>query len=296
VRRCLALAVLVAGWSWALNGCASWSGLSSGHSTLWQVEGEHNEVYLLGSVHVLPQSAYPFKAALQKAFKASARVAFEIDLSAATSHDVTKEFERAGWYPSGDALSRHVSAETKLLLERVLPALGSSWERVQHLRPWFIAELVSSRYLQAAGFRDDLGVDEYFYREARAEGKPVQGLETLRDQAQILTGFTDQDSEDYLRSTLTGLPASSAMLQVLVLAWRNGQIGLLDRLLNQNKSADPTAFRMMFSDRNAKWLPIVEGFTHAKKNVMVIVGAGHLVGEEGLVQTLRRHGYKVRQL
>ncbi|HEY0789432.1 MAG TPA: TraB/GumN family protein [Chthoniobacterales bacterium] len=294
-RRC-ALAVLVAGLSWALNGCADSSSLLSGHSTLWRVEGEHNAVYLLGSIHVLPPSAYPFKSSLQRAFKASARIAFEVDLSASTSHDVTREFKRSGWYPSGDTLSRHVSPDTELLLKRVLPALGTSWERVQRLRPWFLAELVSSRYLQSAGFRDDLGVDEYFYRKAQAEGKPVQGLETLRDQAQILTGFTDRDSEEYLRSTLTELPASLAMLQVLVLAWQNGQIGLLDRLLNQNERADPTAFRMMFSDRNAKWLPILEGFTHAEKNVMVIVGAGHLVGEEGLVQALRRHGYKVRQL
>ena len=208
----LALAVLVAGLSWVLNGCASWPANASGHSTLWQVQGEHNEVYLLGSIHVLPQSVYPLKAALQKAFEASARVAFEVDLSALTSRDVTREFKQAGWYPRGDALSRHVSPDTKLLLKRFLPALGLSWERVQRLRPWFLAELVSARYLQAAGFRDDLGVDEYFYRKALAEGKPVQGLETLHAQAQILTGFTDRDSEGYLRSTLTGVPQAGASL------------------------------------------------------------------------------------
>jgi uncharacterized protein YbaP (TraB family) len=150
--------------------------------------------------------------------------------------------------------------------------------------------------LEAAGFRADLGIDEYFYRQARARRKNVQGLETLRDQAQILTGFTDRQSEEYLRSTLAGLPAYSALLRVVIAAWQNGQIDLLDQLLNQNEHTDPRAFHLLFSDRNAKWLPAIEAFTRGGENVLVIVGTGHLVGNEGVVETLRRRGYHVRQM
>jgi uncharacterized protein len=279
-----------------MAGCAGVGDLSGSHSTLWRIQGDHNVVYLLGSVHILPSSAYPLKPALQRAFDESQRVVFEINLGNVTSQDVTHEFKRTGFYPPGETLARHVSPGTSAVLQRTLPQLDVSWESVQRLRPWFLAEILSSRYLEAVGFHADLGIDEYFYRQARARRKEVQGLETLRDQAQILTGFTDRQSEEYLRSTLAGLPAYSALLRVVITAWQNGQVDLLDQLLNQNERTDPRAFRLLFADRNAKWLPAIEGFTHSRENVLVVVGTGHLVGSDGVVETLRRRGYYVRQM
>jgi uncharacterized protein len=279
-----------------LAGCAEVGDLSGSHSTLWRIQGDHNVVYLLGSVHILPSSAYPLKPALQRAFDESQRVVFEINLGTVTSQAVTQEFKRTGFYPPGETLAQHVSPGTSAILQRTLPQMGISWESAQRFRPWFLAELLSSRYLEAVGFHADLGVDEYFYRQARARRKEVQGLETLRDQAQILSGFTDRQSEEYLRSTLAGLPAYSALLRVVITAWQNGQVDLLDHLLNQNERTDPRAFRLLFADRNAKWLPAIEGFTHGRENVLVVVGTGHLVGSQGMVETLRRRGYYVRQL
>lgn len=279
-----------------LAGCADVSRSSGSHSTLWRIQGDQNVVYLLGSVHILPSSAYPLKPALQRAFDESQRVVFEINLGTVTSRNVTQEFKRTGIYPPGETLARHVSPGTRTLLQRTLPQLGISWESVQRFRPWFLAELLSSRYLEAVGFHADLGVDEYFYRQARARRKQIQGLETLRDQAQILSGFTDRQSEEYLRSTLAGLPAYSALLRIVITAWQNGQVDLLDRLLNQNERTDPRAFRLLFADRNARWLPVIEGFTHGRENVLVVVGTGHLVGSDGVIETLRRRGYNVRQM
>lgn len=279
-----------------LAGCADVRNSSSSRSTLWRVRGEHNVVYLLGSVHTLPRSVYPLKPALQRAFDESQRVVFEINLENATSRKVTQEFERTGFYPPGGTLAEHVSPGTAAILRRTLSELGIAWENVQRFRPWFLAELLSTRYLEAVGFHADLGIDEYFYRQARARRKQVQGLETLRDQAEILSRFTDRQSEEYLRSTLAGLPAYSALLRVVVTAWQNGQIDLLDQLLNQNERNDPREFRLLFADRNAKWLPAIEGFTHRRENVLVVVGTGHLVGSDGVVETLRRRGFYVEQL
>lgn len=285
-----------AGLLFSLAGCAGVGNSSGSHSTLWRIQGDHNVVYLLGSVHILPASAYPLKPALQRAFDESQRVVFEINLGTVTSQAVNEEFKRTGFYPPGETLAQHISPGTRAILKRILPRLGVSWESVQRFRPWFLAELLSSRYLEAEGFHADLGVDEYFYRQARAKGRKVEGLETLRDQAQILTGFNDRQNEEYLQSTLAGLPAYSVLLRVVITAWQNGQVDLLDRLLNQNERTDPRAFRLLFADRNAKWLPAIEAFTHDPENVLVVVGTGHLVGTEGVVETLRRRGYYVRQM
>ena len=121
------------------------------------------------------------------------------------------------------------------------------------------------------------------------------GLETLRDQAEIFDRFNDEQNEQYLLSTLSGLPAYAEMIRQLVNAWRNGDVESLDRLLNQDKRADPATHDVLFPGeiRNGGR---IERFAHGDANYLIIVGGGHLVGEDGVVAQLRRAGYSVQQL
>ena len=265
-------------------------------ATLWKVRGDHNSVYLLGSIHVLSKQSYPLKPALERAFDDAGQVVFEIDLNRFDRKSFSKEFSRTAFYPRGQSLSSKLRPQTIRLLNSVLPDYGLSLKEVEHFKPWFLAEALSSRTLERAGFTDQFGIDLYFYHKAKAAGKPVLGLETLRDQAEIFDQFDDRQNEQYLLSTLSGLPAYEEMIRRLVNAWKDGDVRLLDRLLNQDKQADPITHETLFSRRNSKWLPEIERFAHGNGNYLIIVGAGHLVGDDGVVAQLRRAGYSVQQL
>jgi uncharacterized protein YbaP (TraB family) len=264
--------------------------------TLWKLRGDHNTLYLLGSVHVLSQKSYPLKPALNSAFESSGRVVFEIDLSRFTTTNFRREFRRTALYPPWQSLSKKVSPETIELLKEVLPAYGLTLKRVERLKPWFIAEWLSSRTLEMAGFSESFGVDIYFFRKARATGKPVLGLETLRDQAEIFDHFNDEENERYLLGTLATLASYPASVGRLVDAWQSGNVALLDKILNQDKYSDPVTHKALFSERNTKWVPEIEALAHESENYLVIVGAGHLVGEDGVVAQLKRAGYSVEQM
>jgi uncharacterized protein len=279
-----------------LCACAATDGVGESKATLWKVRGDHNSVYLLGSIHVLSKQVYPLKPALERAFDDADQVVFEIDLTRFDQKSFSKEFSRTAYYPPGQSLSSKLTPETIELLNRVLPSYGLSLKRVEHLRPWYLAEALSSRTLESAGFTNRLGVDLYFYRKAKAAGKPMLGLETLRDQAEIFDRFNDRQNEQYLLSTISGLPEYAEMIRRLVNAWKDGDVRLLDRLLNQDKQADPITHETLFSRRNSKWVPEIERFAHANGNYLIIVGAGHLVGDDGVVAQLRRAGFSVQQL
>ena len=279
-----------------LGSCAPTSQIGESKSTLWRVQGDHNRVYLLGSIHVLSKQAYPLKPALEQAYDDAQEVVFEIDLTRFTKKSFKEEFSRTAIYPFGQSLSKKLSPQTIELLNRVLPLYGLSLKEIEHLKPWFVAEALSSRTLQLAGFSDRLGIDLYFYHKAKAAGKPVLGLESLRDQAEIFDRFNDEQNEQYLLSTLSGLPAYAEMIRQLVNAWRDGDVESLDRLLNQDQKADPATHDVLFSRRNSKWVPEIERFAHGDANYLIIVGAGHLVGVDGVVAQLRRAGYSVQQL
>jgi uncharacterized protein YbaP (TraB family) len=276
------------------NACSTWPG-SGSKSTLWQVKGSHNSVYLLGSIHVLPASAYPLHPALQQAFNNSQRVVFEVDLNAVSQQAVLREFEEVGVYPPGDNLEHHVSPATIRLVKQVLAKLGISYNKARRFKPALLGELITSRYTELAGFREDLGVDRYFFSQAKNTRKPVLGLETVRDQARVLSS-DDASGEARLVEAIVSLPAAKAILDELVVAWKAGRINTLDRLLNQDEWNDPKSFESMFSQRNQKWLPQIERFLESDANYLVIVGSGHLVGDHGLVRALQGRGYHVKQM
>jgi uncharacterized protein len=287
-------------WALCLIGllcaCSTTNKLVESKATLWKVKGDHNTMYLLGSVHVLSKDAYPLKPALEHAFDDANQVVFEIDLTRFTAERFRQEFKRTALYPSGQSLSKKLSPATIALLRTVLPNYGLTLDKVERFKPWFLAEWLSSRALEMAGFSDRLGVDFYFYHKAKAAGRPVLGLETLRDQAQIFDSFNDQENEFYLVSTISGLPAYAVMVRRLVDAWKDGNVRLLDQLLNQDKRSDPMTHAVLFSKRNSKWIPEIERFAHESGNYLIIVGAGHLVGDDGVVAQLKRAGYSVKQL
>jgi uncharacterized protein len=279
-----------------LGACAATNGDGGSKATLWKVRGDHNTVYLLGSIHVLSKQSYPLKPALERAFTDADQVVFEIDLTRFDRKSFSKEFSRTAFYPRGQSLSAKLTPQTIQLLKSVLPQYGLSLKAVERLRPWFLAEALSSRTLERAGFTDQFGIDLYFYHQAKVAGKPVLGLETLRDQAEIFNQFDDRQNEQYLLTTLSGLPEYAEMIRRLVNAWKDGDVRLLDRLLNQDKQADPITHETLFARRNSKWVPEIERFAHGDGNYLVIVGAGHLVGDDGVVAQLRKAGFSVQQL
>ena len=276
-------------------GCSNLGGFNQSKSALWRIRGEHNVVYLLGSVHILPKSAYPLHPALERAFADSKQVAFEVDIGRATGGRVREAFSEIGAYPKGDDLSRHVSPLTLQIVKLTCAELDISYEKAKKFKPSLLAELLTLRYTELAGFKEDLGVDIYFYQRAKALNKPIFGLETITDQANVLAE-NGKKSEEQLLFTIGSLPEYKIALTEMVQAWRNGQVDVLDRFLNQDERNDPEMFYRMFAKRNARWLPQIERLTHEKFNCLVIVGAGHLVGNHGLIETLRQRGYRIEQL
>lgn len=278
-----------------LVGCSTFGGFSVSKSTLWRVRGDHNVVYLLGSIHILPKSIYPLHPALEHAFADSQEVAFEVDIGRATGGRVEQAFSQIGTYPKGDDLSHHVSPLTLQIVKLACAQLGVSYEKAKKFKPSLLAELMTLRYTELAGFREDLGVDIYFYQRAKALNKPIFGLETINDQANVLIQ-NEKTGELHLLFTIERLPEYKSALTQMVDAWRKGQVDILDQFLNQDERNDPEMFYRMFAKRNARWLPQIEKLTHENFNCLVIVGAGHLVGSHGLVETLRSRGYQIDQL
>ncbi len=150
--------------------------------------------------------------------------------------------------------------------------------------------------IQKLGIEPNHGVDKHYFERARKDGKEIVGLETLDFQIGLVTEFSKEEGELLMKITLRDIETTQKSFGDMLKAWRTGDTDALEKLMNEALREAPVIAKRLLTDRNRNWLPKIRELLRDDKNAVVIVGAGHLVGREGVVELLQREGLKVTQL
>lgn len=271
------------------------TGQSQGKSFLWKVEAGSKVLYLAGSIHALSADVYPLRPAFEKAFAASGTLVEEIDLSEAESLSSAPKLLSKGMYLDGRRFDAVVSKETSALVAARVQASGLPAEMIQSMKPWMVMLMLAALEAQKAGLDASLGLDKHFFDRAKAAGKPVVGLETAESQIDQLDRMPDTLQEQLLRSTLSELDTQRNSLKTIVSAWRRGDAAALEKTLLSAFAEYPAAYKSLLVERNQNWIPQIDACLAYAQPCMVVVGAAHLVGPDGLLIMLRRKGYRLEQ-
>jgi uncharacterized protein YbaP (TraB family) len=288
VRPVVAALVLVLAGSW------THAEERPDRSFLWRVESPSTTVYLLGSVHLMQADAYPLSPAIEDAFDGARVLVFEVDLDQLTG--AALKLLAAGSLPEDQHLRDVVPDQIWELVESRLVELGMDVAGVQGMRPWLLAVSITSSELARAGYAGTAGVDLHFFERAKADGKRTIALESIDDQVGFFAGLSPEEDAAFLRYTLDELDTIIPMVDELMANWRSGNVAEVEALLIDAYREFADLFRRLVSDRNRNWLPQIEELLAGDEPAMVVVGALHLVGEQGLLELLRQRGYRVEQL
>ncbi len=297
MRKLSFLAVLLSASSLFSIGCSAHAAAKGdGRSIVWKVEGKTNTVYLAGSVHLLREQDFPIPPTYDEAYVNSGKIIFEIDTKDMLDPGVASQMQKLGSYHDGDTLAEHVSADTieqldKFLAERQLPRAV-----FMKMKPGLLSMVLSSLEAGNYGARPDLGLETIFGARAAEDGKPTSGLETIEFQIGLFDQFNDAESEQLLRSTLDSLDDIESNFNKLVQAWRNGDTAKLDRVLNREFDDGGKLREVLLIQRNRNWIPHIEKALASGHDVMFMVGAGHLVGTDGVIDLLKGRGHKPTQM
>jgi uncharacterized protein YbaP (TraB family) len=265
------------------------------HHSLWKISGRTNTVFLLGSAHFLKPSDYPLPAVIENAFSNSATVVFETDIDKLQSLDVQMRLLKKAQLPQGQTLRQQLSTNTYAAFQEHLKRTGLAEVIFQQLKPALAAMTLEVVAMQKAGLDPTQGLDQHFFNLAEKAGKKIEPLETVDFQIDLITGFSPEEGELIMKSTLEDIDTAEKELGELLNAWRNGDTQTLQKLLNHAMADAPAIFKRLVTDRNRQWLPKIAEWCRLDQSVIVIVGAGHLVGPEGVVELLRKQGLKVVQ-
>ena len=261
---------------------------------IWTVERDGKTSWLVGSLHLLPPEAYPLPAAVEAAFQSADTLIEEADPDELRTPDAAAELLKRAFFPPGQTLQATVAASTyKVIVERATQA-GLPLEAVQRMRPWMVAVTLAALEMQSAGFDPALGIDRHFRDRAVAMKKPVRTLEAALDQVAMLESMGPALQDALVIEALQGASTEVTQVRTLMTAWQAGDTAVIERLLVDSAKDSPAIHQVLFIDRNKRWVPKIEACLAAGR-CMVVVGAGHLVGTDGLVDLLSRRGYRLIQ-
>jgi uncharacterized protein YbaP (TraB family) len=264
---------------------------------LWKVQSKTNTVYVLGSIHYLKQELYPLDEKIEKAFDQSNILGVEANVDGLGKLDVQKLVEKA-FYSGDETLEKHLSPEAYELVKKQLTELGASLEAANKYRPWFLALSLASIEITKLGFDPNFGIDRYFLSKA-AEKKKIVELESLEYQINLFSALSEKDQELFLLYTLKDIKVLEQELDKLIKAWTAGDVNGIDsimtRSIKEEKKLIPI-YEKLVVERNKKMVSKIEEYLKEKETFFVVVGAGHLVGNQGIIELLKGKGFLLEQL
>jgi hypothetical protein len=269
----------------------------AGKNFLWKVRSETTTVYVLGSVHFMKKEAYPLDKKIEDAFEASHILAVEANVNDVSRIDMQKLLDTA-FYKGNDTLESHVSRETYELVKKEFEVLGFPVLIVDKQKPWILALTLTSLHLAGSGYDPAYGIDMHFLSKASGL-KMIKELESIDYQINLLSGLSDRDQEAFLLYTLKNQNSLDQEVDTLISAWKAGDAERMESLLVKNIRGDQAltdVYEKILYERNRVMVSKVEGYLKTAETHFVIIGAGHLVGDRGIIEMLRKRGYSVEQM
>ncbi len=269
----------------------------TGHPvTLWRVAGQSNTVYLLGSIHLLRSQDHPLPAVIDAAYRDAEVLVMELDMDDLDSAATQQLFNRSGVLQDDTTLRDLLGEDAYERALRAAEKIDIPFDLLAKTEPWLAAVTVEMMALYRIGFNPMFGVEMYLVSRAVADEKPIEGLEEVEQQLEFLDSLSLEAQRDMLLQTLEDGAGIAESVDEMVRAWRHGDIAALERGLLDGIAGHEELHEVLVVSRNRRWVHQIRDLLDDSDDYLVVVGALHLVGSEGVPQLLAGEGIDIAQL
>lgn len=200
---------------------------------------------------------------------------------------------RSAFEQSGELVLETLVPETPVRIS-IAPKLGPGALPVTSSASFFATTRMAINAGRSQGMNVAEGADMVLRRTAEVEGKQVEGLETFESQLNMFGRMPPAPTAPRPRA---GTPVEpnpmeglSKVMTDLQAAWNRGDQAVFVQMLDQLHQNSPDTYRMMFTERNARWADWIAARMQTPGTVFVAVGAGHLAGKDSLLVRLAEKG------
>lgn len=268
----------------------------SNNTLLWRISGKNlsKPSYLFGTIHLLCASDIELSETFKKAVKETDKVYLELDMD--NLFEMMQAVQKMKM--------RNDTTLSDLLSEKDYQKVKAFFVGKSSLIPFSVLEtykpmLAASMIMQSAtDCENTISMEQLVMKEAKREGKEIKGMETMAYQLsifdsipyelqakQLLSFIADNNTED----------KASKEYEEMASAYRNQELAKLEALINSEEFGVGNFTDLLLYNRNYNWVAKMQTI-FAGNPVVIAVGAGHLPGEKGVINLLRKAGYTVEPM
>lgn len=267
------------------------SGYSLAAPALWSASKGEQQLWLFGSIHLADARLAELPATLVEQLHNTQHLYVEVNPELVTPQVLAPFLS----LPSTETWQSRIGGSLSLELKQQLDALGLS--HLQSLPPWFAAMQLSQAHAQQQGFVSSHGIDMQLLQLAQQQGFTISGLEAPDLVFTLMASLAERNLEaDFVRHSLEEQTHMTEHLEQLFSTWQSGDEQALLALLDDQGSPQLTDFisEELLWARNRLWLAELDRQAPAK--ALIVVGALHLYGEQGLIALLKEQGYQLQRV
>lgn len=296
-RKVLSILMLIVVLVLTLVGCTE-KDLPEAKGYQWKVSKGDDVMYLIGTIH-LTNPAYTYVTEnIRLMLDESEGVAVEFDL---LSEENTEKIEGYLYYPEGESIEDHLTAEEIEKLKSICNEVNMQYEVLKTVRPSIILSNLEMVFHFQNGNRGE-GLDSQIIKASKSLGNEVIELETVEAQYEMLEILQDinvlkeilsaHEPDKYMANGGEELKASKELSE----AYINGDASYIEEQTREIKEQDENYYNIMLRNRNIEMVNKAENIFEKEGTHVIAVGAAHYFGEDGIVKLLQDRGYKVEKL
>lgn len=273
---------------------------TAAHSQLlWKVTDNNSDKtsYVFGTHHFAPLSLLDSIKGLDAALQNADKVYGELDMQAAMDPSALMGMQQMIMAPADSTIDKVLTAKQLADLNMAWAKYGTDevpMEALYMLKPAGLSTQLAA--LMSAQVLPDMnvgqGIDNELQVRARKAGKQVAGLETMEFQTNMLLGDPISKQAEDLMETIEDIDAEAGKLVRLTSAYLAQNYKDIETICAESVLKNPESAEKMIISRNNNWMKQLEP-EMKNTNLLVVVGAGHLVGDKGILNQLKQAGYTV---
>jgi hypothetical protein len=262
------------------------------NTLLWEVSGNglKKPSFLFGTFHLLCKDDIHFSDPLKKAMKQSDEIYMELDMDDPSTMLSGMLYMNM---KNGKKLEDlYTPEEFKRLQNYFSDSLKMPIMLLQSAKPYFLVALLYPRMMNC---KNPSGVEEELVKIAKADKKEIRGLETMQFQASVFDSIPYEWQAKELLKNIDSFSVYKNEFETMLGFYKNQEMDSIKNMIGKSEFGSDKYDDLLLKNRNKNWVNQLKGIMK-NESVFVAVGAGHLLGDYGLISLLKKAGYKVEPL
>ncbi|ADB42272.1 TraB/GumN family protein [Spirosoma linguale] len=265
-------------------------GFGQNKSMLWEISGKGltKPSYLFGTIHLICPTDFTITEPTKKALSGTEQVYLELDMD---DPQMMPKMQKGMMNTGGKSYKEWLKPEDYTLLSDYYKSkMGAGLDQLGMLKP---LALMSMNYMTLLNCQPE-SYDMTFAKMASEQKKEVLGLETVESQFAIFDKIPVEKQATELVDMVRNQDKARTEFNQLITLYKAQDLDGLLKLMRQSEFSDMAGYEdALLNDRNANWIPTIEQAVKLKPT-FIAVGAGHLGGDKGVIELLRKKGYTVK--